>query len=278
MSRFAGGNKVNFDKKAQKAVWGLSIFALVILLIFNCVVIVNAGERAVILRLGKVERVVDPGFNVKLPFIESTIKTEVRTVKIEVEATSASKDLQTVATVIALNFNVAPEGVGKLYEEVGRDYRVRIIDPAVQDIVKAATARFNAEALITQRAVVKDEMEANLKARLAENHIAVTSLSIVDFKFSDEFNRAIEAKVTAEQRALEAENKLKQVEFESKQRIEQARGEAEAIRIQAQAITQQGGRDYVQLQAIQKWDGKLPQQWVPGSAVPFLNLNQIPAE
>lgn len=267
----------NSTQKAKKAFSGFIIFAFVGILILNSITIVRAGERAIILRLGKIERVLDPGLNLKLPIIESTVKTEVRTVKVEVEATSASKDLQTVATVIALNFNVSPEGVDELYEEVGRDYRARIIDPAVQDIVKAATARFNAEALITQRAVVKDEMEANLKARLANNNINVTSLSIVDFQFSDEFNRAIEAKVTAEQRALEAENKLKQVEFESKQRIEQARGEAEAIRIQAQAITQQGGRDYVQLQAIEKWDGKLPQQWVPGSAVPFLNLNQIEA-
>ena len=126
--------------------------------------------------------------------------------------------------------------------------------------------------MITKRAIASEEMEVLLRQRLLEAHIAVSNVDIVNFDFSPAFNESIEQKVTAEQNALREENKLKQVEFEAQQRIEQARGEAEAIRIQAQAIQQQGGKDYVQLQAILQWDGKLPQQFVPGSAIPFLNL------
>jgi len=235
-------------------IFGHIVMGIVFLIIlFGSWSLIDAGERGVVLKVGKVDRVMQPGFNLKIPIIERVIKMEVRTQKIEREASSASNDLQIVTTNVALNFNLDPAGVGVLYEEVGVGYRPRIIDPAIQDSVKAATARFNAEALITKRPQVKQAIEQDLEQRLLENNILVTDVSIVNFKFSEEFDTAIEAKVTAEQRALEAENKLRQVEFEAQQRIEQARGEAEAIRIQAQAITQQGGKDYVNLQWIEAW-------------------------
>lgn len=81
-------------------------------------------------------------------------------------------------------------------------------------------------------------------------------------------------KQVAQQSALKAENDLKRIQVEADQRIAQAKAEAEAIKIQAQAITQQGGRDYVQLQAIEKWNGKLPDQMIPGGTVPFLDLSK----
>ncbi len=78
----------------------------------------------------------------------------------------------------------------------------------------------------------------------------------------------------AQQQALKAANDLDRIKTEAEQRVAQATAEAEAIKIQAQAITQQGGRDYVQLKAVEKWDGKLPGQMIPGSAVPFIPLNR----
>jgi prohibitin 2 len=101
-------------------------------------------------------------------------------------------------------------------------------------------------------------LQTHLKENLAKNDILLEDVFITDFKFSDSFDKAIESKVTAEQRALESKNKLEQVKFEAEQQIATAKAEAESIRIKAQAVTQQGGADYVKLQAIQKWDGKLP--------------------
>ena len=242
------------------------------LLLMGSFTIVDAGVRGVVLRFADVNRVMDSGLNFKIPVIERVVKMEVRTQKIEVGASSASQDLQIVTTNVALQYNLIPERVGDVYKEYKRTVRTRIIDPAIQDSVKASTAQFNAEELITKRPEVKDAIELMLKERLQEAHILVTNVDIVDFDFSESFNKAIEDKVTAEQEALREENRLKKVEFEAQQRIEQARGEAEAIRIQAQAINSQGGEDYVQLQAIAKWNGILPTQFVPGSAIPFLNL------
>jgi prohibitin 2 len=231
---------------------GIILFLAFIFLSLS-VRIVDEGERTVVTRFGQYDRSLDPGVHFTLPFIEKTTVYEVRTQKIEVNASGASKDLQTVNTRVAVNFNIRADRVKEVYRDVQNDYMVRIVEPSIQESIKASTAQFNAEALITRRSEVRESIINLLEERLSRRGIEVTDVSIVDFQFSDEFNKAIEAKVTAEQRALEAENKLRQVEFESQQRIEQARGEAEAIRIQSQAITQQGGKEYVQLQWIEAW-------------------------
>jgi len=235
--------------------------------------IVDAGERAVVTKFGEVIDVKSEGFYWRKPFVEDYTKLDVKTQKIEVEADAASRDLQSVSARIALNYNLNPEGVGLLWQEIGKDYRVRVIDPSIQESVKAVTAKFNAEELITKREEVRDSIKTLLKEKLALQHIIVTEFAVTDFSFSQSFDNAIEAKVTAEQRALEAKNKLEQVKFEAEQKVASAKAEAESIRIKAQAITQQGGKDYVQLQAIEKWNGVLPGQFVPGSAVPFINLS-----
>ena len=187
-------------------------------------------------------------------------------------AEAASKDLQNVAAVIALNYNLMPDKVNVLWKEIGSQYKERIIDPAIQEAVKAVTAKYTAEELVTKRSEVRDLIKTTLRERLVKEYVLVSEVSIVNFDFSQSFNQAIESKVTAEQNALAAKNKLEQVKFEKDQRIAQAQGEAEAIRIQAQAITQQGGENYVNLKAVEKWDGKLPTQMIPNATLPFLNL------
>lgn len=256
-----------------------TLFTIIIVGIIAAVVaalvgitIISAGERGVVVNLGKVDRVLDEGFYFINPVVNDVITFEVRTVKDEVQATAASKDLQTISAVVAVNYNLDPATVGTMYETIGRDYKARIIDPSVQESVKAATSKYTAEELITKRQAVRDDIKDNLTARLEKNGVLVTDVSIVDFNFSQSFNAAIEAKVTAEQEALAEKNRLEKVKYESEQKITQAKAEAEAIRIQAQAITQQGGQDYVQLKTVQKWDGKLPVNMYAGAALPFLQV------
>jgi regulator of protease activity HflC (stomatin/prohibitin superfamily) len=145
----------------------------------------------------------------------------------------------------------------------------------VQESVKAATAQFTAQELIELRPKVKDEIRRHLAERLHARHIVADDFSIVNFDFSDSYEQSVEAKQVAQQNALKAENDLRRIRVEAEQRIAQATAEAEAIRIQAEAIRSQGGSEYVQLQAIAKWDGHLPEQFVPGSAIPFLNLPNL---
>ena len=205
------------------------------------------------------------------PIIQKIKKINVQTQKEQVNATAASSDLQTVTTVVALNYHLDPNAVGKLYQEIGDDYKTKVIDPRIQDVVKATTAKHTAEQLITRREQVKDETTQLLREQLRESNIIVESVAFVNFDFSQSFNSAIEAKVTAEQNALSAKNKLEQVKYEADQRITQAKGEAEAIRIQAQAIQAQGGAEYVNLKSVEKWNGQLP-TYMMGNSVPFVNL------
>ena len=149
---------------------------------------------------------------------------------------AASKDLQRVHSVVALNFHIDPDRVANMYQDVGLQFKDRIIDPGMQEAIKASTAKFTAEELITKRELVRDEIKAQLKARLKERNILVDEFNIVNFEFSKNFNDAIEAKVTAEQQALAAKNKLEQIKFEADQKIAEARGKAEAMTIESNAL------------------------------------------
>jgi len=253
----------------------LSIIVLLVLVIafFSSFTIIGVGQRGVLLTVSKVEdKILNEGFNFKIPFVQSVVKVDVKTQKEQVEASAASKDLQTVTAQIALNFHLDTERVNKLIQTVGKEYKEKLIDPAIQEAVKSATAKYTAEELITKRGMVKDDIKLLLVERLQKEFILVDECSIVDFNFSASFNQAIEAKVTAEQNALAAKNKLEQVKYEAEQRIATAKGEAEAIKIQAEAIQTQGGAAYVELKKIEKWDGKYPTTMLGGNTATMLNI------
>ncbi len=241
-----------------KVITGIVVaFVLVlVLLMISPFTIVATGEMGVITRNGPIVRVLEPGLHGKTPLLESVHKVNIQTQKEQTDADAASADLQKVTATVAVNYNVNPEKVADLYARVGTEYKSKVIDPAIQEAVKAATANYTAEELITKRPAVTADIKASLSASLGAYDIIVSGVSIVNFQFSESFNTAIEAKVTAEQNALAAKNKLDQVTYEGQQTIVSAKAQAEAIQIQAQAINSQGGADYVELQRIQKWNGE----------------------
>ena len=231
-------------------------------------VAIGAGERGVVLNFGAFNgTVMSPGLHLKLPLVQNIVRYNVQTQKDEVNASAASKDLQEVTAKIAVNYHIEPDRVGDLHKNIGDQYGYRVVDPAIQEAIKAATAQYTAEELITKRVAVKDAMKNALTDRLNREYINVEEDSIVNFAVSQSFNASIEAKVTAEQDALAAKNKLEQVKYEAQQQIETAKAQAEAIKIQASAVNAQGGADYVKLQAINKWDGKLPVYMMGGEAL-----------
>jgi regulator of protease activity HflC (stomatin/prohibitin superfamily) len=245
----------------------------VVLCLMSSFYIVSAGERAVLLTFGKPDMQAMPeGLHSKIPFVQSVKIMDVKTLKYATKSEASSTDLQIVTTEIAVNYHVAPEKAPLIYKEVGFSYQDTIIQPAVQECVKACTAQFKAEELITKREIVKDKIDQMLRERMVPRGLVVESVAITHFDFSKNFNDAIEAKVTAEQNALAAKNKLEQVRYEAEQTIAKAKAEAEAIKIQAEAIQAQGGKDYVQLKAVEKWDGKMPMY--TGGATPFIDLSK----
>ena len=254
---------------------GLAVGGILSFLLFTSIAIVPAGYRGVLLTFGAVTgKPLPEGIHFIIPVVQKVVNMEVRTIKYQADADSASKDLQSVTTTVALNYHLDPSKVCKIYKKLGREYQDRVIIPAIEESVKASTAKFTAEELITKRPKVKEEISNILKERLDDYGIIVETVNIVNFRFSEEFDRAIEEKVTAEQRALTAKRLLEKVKFEAQQKIEAAKGEAEAIRI----INDQLEKSpyYLQWLAIQKWDGKLP--LVTGNAMPFILLNQTIGE
>lgn len=247
------------------------IIGLILIAGFLPFTLVNAGHRAVLTSFGRVrDEVLGEGFHFISP-LDGVTKYDIRTQKAEVTADAASRDLQSVDATIAVNFHVNPDTVRALYQETQGDYNSTLIAPAVQESVKAATAQFTADELITKRNEVKDAMKKALSEREGMRYFVVEDVSIVNFSFSESFNEAIENKVRAEQDALAAKNKLEQTKYEAEQKIVSATAEAQAIQIQAEAITQQGGSEYVNLQAVLKWDGKLP-TYMLGDTTPFINI------
>lgn len=256
----------------SKSRTALGIVVIAIFLVgFLSIGTVGAGQRGVLLEFGAVTgKVFDEGLYFKVPFAQSVVKMDVQIRKVETKADSASKDLQSVAAIIALNYHLDPDTVATIYQATRQRYRTRIIDPAIQEAMKAASAQFNAEELITKRSDVRDLVRRLLTEKLQPRGIIVDEFNVVNFNFSTSFNDSIERKVTAEQDALAAKNKLEQVKFEAQQRIEEAKGKAEAIRIEADAL--RANPAVLELRAIEKWNGILPQ--VTGEAVPFINIQR----
>lgn len=255
---------------------------IIVILVAESIAIVQAGNRGVVLYLGAVEdRVLGEGLHFIIPFVEQVVQLEVRTQKFQAEASAASKDLQEVQTVIALNYRIDPQQANKIYQLLGVNYGDRVIAPTIQESVKASVAKFNAEELITKRETAKSVIAEAIRSTLASNNIVTENVFITDFKFSQSFADQIEQKVVAFQKFLTEQNNLKTVQVIANQNVVQAEaaaranvakadGEAQAINI----ITQQlrSSPEYLQWQAINRWNGQLPYALGGGGGVPFFQL------
>jgi len=266
----AGGAKI------IRIIAGL-IALFMLLIFFNPFVIVGAGERGVVLNFGAVQAsVFGEGLHFRIPLVQRVIKLDVRVHKSQTDAESVSKDLQDTHSTIAVNYHILPDKANWVYQSLGREYKERIIDPAVQEVVKAVTARYTAVELITQREKVRAEIKELLKQRLIGYNILVDDFSIINFRFSQQFTQAIEAKQTAEQYALKAQRDLERIKIEAEQKVTQARAEAEALRLQKANISAELVKlrqIEASLKAIEKWDGHMPK--VTSGSVPFIDVKSL---
>lgn len=248
---------------------GLGMGLLFIVFILNPCVIVSPGHKGIVLNLGAVsDKVMDEGVHFRMPLVQSIIEVDVRVLKQETKAEAASKDLQNISTIIALNYHLKPDAVNDLYKTVGLKYESIIIDPAIQEVLKSVTAKYTAAELITLREQVSTHMKTGIEARVSKYNLIVDDFSIKDFQFSATFAKAIESKQEAEQLALKAERDLQRIKIEAEQQIATARAEAETLRMKNVSVSPL----MIQLNAIDKWDGKLPQYMLGSNSLPFINV------
>jgi regulator of protease activity HflC (stomatin/prohibitin superfamily) len=202
------------------------------------------------------------------------ISVQVQVEKLDSQA--SSHDLQVVHTQVTLAYYQDPCCVTDIWAKLNDDSVDRVVIPAIQEAIKAQTAQYDAEQLIAQRATVRNGIEQYVRDRLTAHHIDVDAVSITDFNFSEEYNHAIEAKVTAQQNALKAENDLTRIKIEAEQKVAQAQAEAKALEVQKQQITP----ELLQLRTIemmqQHWDGHLPEVYMGGGqgggALPMIDV------
>lgn len=241
---------------------GVAIFIVGIfsLLILFPIVVIGVGERGVVFNSisGVENRILGEGVHYRIPVIETVIKISVRVQKTEVHAEAASKDLQTVDTDIVVNWHMNAGKVNVIYQQVGDAdaIRDRILTPAVSEVVKAATAQKTASEVLAKRPELKQDIDKALSQRLGRYNVLLDDVSIVNVRFTDEFNRAIEDKQIAQQQAEQA-----------KFLVEKARSEAEANQVKQQTLTPQ----ILQQRAIEKWDGHFPTYFGSG-VLPFINI------
>lgn len=253
--------------------WGsgiVAVIAVIALLMCNPFAMVGVGERGVKVTLGKVSpQSYTEGIHLVTPFVSKIHNLDVKTQKIHPATTVFTKDIQQARVEYVVNFNLQPENVHKIYREVGKGYKDIVVLPVVEGTVKNVLGTWNASDLIANRTKATADILRNLQEQLNDNYINVTDFQIVGIDYSDAFEKAVEAKVTAEQEAQRAKNKTVQVQEEAKQKVISAEAEARSMAIRANALTQ--NKALVEYEAVKKWDGKMP-QYMLGHSVPFINI------
>lgn len=246
------------------------VLFILFLIVFQPMTIVGVGERGVKVTLGQTSPVaLEEGVHFVMPFISTVKKMNVKTVKSNIATMAQSKDIQQARIVYVVNYNLQPENAPKMWRTVGRDYVSVVVMPTVEGIVKDTIGKWNAQDIVANREKVASEVLFKLNEKLGPKYINVSDFQITEIQYSQAFEQAIESKVTAEQEALKAKNKTVQVQEEARQKIIASEAEAKSMAIRAQALTQ--NKNLVEYEAVQKWDGKLP-QYMMGNSVPFVNL------
>jgi len=266
-------------KKVPTRLIVIVVVIIFILIFFRPWVQVGPGQRGIVLNFGAVQKqVLEEGLHLRIPVMQEVVLMDVKVQKAETDAAAASADLQDVTSRVALNYHIVPDKANIVYQNIGVQFKERIIDPAILEVVKAVTAKYTAEELITKRPAVSEAMRRNLMDRLIVNNIAVDAFSIVTFSFSKVFTEAIESKQTAEQLALKAKRDLDRIKIEAEQKITTARAEAESLRLQRANISPdliELRRIEANMKAIEKWNGILPQV-TGGGAIPLIGLGDTP--
>lgn len=260
----------NMDKNGIAGVVTIIVLFVIAVLLCNPIVVVGVGERGVKVTLGKVSpESLGEGMHFIMPYVQKIAKMDVKTQKYTTQTHVYTKDIQQARISYVVNYNLVADSAFRMYQEVGMDYVSKVINPVLEGTIKDVIGKWNASDLVANREEATSDILVKLHDQLTSRYVNVTSFQIVDINYSEVFERAIESKVTAEQDALKAKNKTVQIQEEARQKVISAEAEAKSMSIRANALTQ--NKALVEYEAVQKWNGILP-QYMMGNSVPFVNL------
>ena len=204
--------------------------------------------------------------------------------KTEVTTEAFSKDLQTVSSIIAVNYHINKTASADIYKQVGLGYEDVLVMPSINEVLKAVTANYTAQQLVSQRNEVSVLLDDNLNAKLNPYGIVIDDLNIINWDFSEEYISAIEAKQVAEQNLIktrtEQEQALVIANTEAQKQVIAAQAEADKIKLLADAtassnktIAESLSDILIRYELLQKWDGQLPK--VTGGASTFTDITGL---
>lgn len=259
----------NILNKITKKTFFILLSVIAVFLLFSSFTTINSGEVGIRVRLGKVlDGSTREGINIKIPFIEKIDRMNIKVQKSEVTTNSSSKDLQDVDMSVAVNYRIDEKQAVKLYKSVGRNYESIVLEPAIEESIKAVTSKYTAEELITNRSEVSANCMDELFKKVEKYGLIINDFNITDFNFSEEFDKAIEEKQVAEQKVLTAKKELEKEKIEAEKKIVAAEAEKKANELKERSLTD----NIIKEKFIEKWDGILPK--VTGSNA-ILDINSI---
>lgn len=249
-----------------------------LILVGTSVTTVKSGYTGVVTTFSEVTGSMEPGLHLKIPFVQSVIEMSNKIQKIETQSEAVSKDLQTVSNTVAVNFHINKVSSEEIYKNIGISYESTILEPAILESVKATTAKYNAEALVTNRSAIGKEMKELLETKMESYGVIIDDFNIINFDFSQEYNSAIEQKQVAEQNKLRAATEKEQAIIEAEAEAEKkkiaAEAEAQAILAKAEAEAQANqllngslSQNVLSFQQIQKWNGEYPAVVADGTSI-----------
>lgn len=260
-------NIINYKKEL--------VIALIVffgfLFLTSCFCIVESGVVGIRVRFGKVaSHTTTEGINLKFPIIEKIEKMNVRVQKTEVNTDSSSKDLQDVNMSLVVNYRIDKDQAIKLYKTVGKKYEEVVLEPAIEEGIKAVTSQYTAEELITLRSEVSEKCREELDKKVSKYGIIINDFNITNFRFSDEFSKAIEEKQVAEQKVLTAKQELEREKIEAEKKIVKAEAEKQANELKERSLTD----NIIKEKFIEKWNGELPKVTGSGQMIDIDSLLQ----
>lgn len=270
---------------SKKAIIAIVVILLILVVAASSITIVQPGHTGVVVTLGRVDdTVLQEGLHFKIPFIQNVVMIDNRITKLEVDTEAFSSDLQTVETRLAINYRVDTAKSYSIYKNIGSGYEGVLVEPAVNEVLKAIVAQYSAEESVTNRTLISAGLIEGLNAKLNDIGLYVTDVNIINFEFSEAYITAIEEKQVAQQELLKAETEkqtaITNAEAEAEAIKIRAEAEAEALKIIAMAeaeanatIAESLTGDLIEYHKIDKWDGKLPT--VTGGAAAILDVSDI---
>jgi regulator of protease activity HflC (stomatin/prohibitin superfamily) len=254
--------------------WGvIAIVLIAVLSVAGCgIKVVDTGQRGIKTRFGEVvSESLPEGIYFFNPITSNIVEMDTRVQRKDGETDTYTRDVQQAAIKYTLNYRLQQNAAHLMYRDVGRDWDDKLVLQVVLGTLKEVVGKWDAVDLISNRDKAATTAFEQIRANLADRNVEVSRFEITDIAFTREFENSVEQKVIAQQKAIEEQNRTKQIEEQARQKVLSAEAEAKSIQIRAQALERNA--KLVEWEAVQKWNGVLPQYMLGSGATPFINLS-----